>query len=42
MVVLKLAEETLIADEAVVEDSPRGAQEFRDQRIAQELTRADP
>ena len=42
MLVLKLAEETLSADEAVVEDSPRGAQEFRDQRIAQELTRADP
>jgi hypothetical protein len=28
MVVLKLAEETLSSDEAVVEDSPRGAQEF--------------
>ena len=31
MLVLKLAEETLSADEVVVEDAPRGAQEFRDQ-----------
>ena len=35
MLVLKLAEETLSADEAIVEDAPRGAQEFRGQRIAQ-------
>ena len=35
MLVLKLAEETLSADEAVVEASPRGAQEYRDQWIAQ-------
>ena len=42
MLVLKLAEEILSADEAFVEDASRGAQEFRDQRIAQELARADP
>ena len=41
MLVLKLAEEILSADEVVVEDPPRGAQEFRNQRIAHGVPHAD-
>jgi hypothetical protein len=37
MLVLKLAVETLSADEAVVEDAPSQCSRVRDQRIAQGL-----